>query len=74
MVLDNSQGLEGLSEAHAIGDDAAAEAVELIDSADHAIALELVELLPDDGVADAGGRLDDRFFVECIIAVCEQVV
>jgi hypothetical protein len=69
VVLDDGERLEGLTEADAVGDDAAAEAFELVDGADDAVALKLVELLPDDGVADAGGGLDDALFVEIVAAV-----
>ena len=74
MVLDDRERLEGLAEADAVGDDAAAEALQLVDRADDAVALELVELLPDHRVADAGRRLDDALFVEVVAAVAEEVV
>ena len=74
VVLDDRERLEGLTEADAVGDDAAAEAVQLVDRADHAVALELEELLPDDRVADAGGGLDDALFVEVVTAVSEEVM
>jgi hypothetical protein len=57
------QRLEGFAEADAVGNDAAAEALQLVDGADDAVALELVELLPDHRVANAGGGLDDALFV-----------
>src|SRR5690606_40132713 len=63
-----------ISKTNTVGDDAAAETVQLVDGADHAVTLELVELLPDDRVADAGGRLDDLVFVEFVAAIEEQVV
>ena len=47
---------------------------ELVDRADHAVALELVELLPDHRVADAGRRLDDALFVQLVAAVTKEVV
>jgi hypothetical protein len=37
--------------------------LQLVDGADHAVALELEQLLPDHRVADAGGRLDDALLV-----------
>ena len=46
---------------------------ELVDRADHAVALKLEELLPDDRVADAGGRLDDALFVQFVATVVEEV-
>ena len=74
VVLDDRQRLEGLSEADAVGDDAAAEALQLVDGADHAVALELVELFPDDRVADAGGGLDDALLVQLVATVAEEVM
>ena len=41
VVLDDRERLERLTEADAVGDDAAAEALELVDRADDAVALEL---------------------------------
>ena len=73
VVLDDRQRLERLPEADAVGDDAAAEAVQLVDRTDDAVALELVELLPDHRVADAGGRLDDALFVQLLAAVMKKV-
>jgi hypothetical protein len=74
VVLDDGERLEGLSQAHAVGQDAAAEALELVDRADDAVSLELVELLPDPRVADAGGALDDALLVQLVAQVLEQVV
>ncbi len=74
VVLDDGQRLEGLPEADAVGDDAAAVAVELVDGADDPIALELVELAPDDGVADAGSGLDHLLLVQLVAAITEEVV
>ena len=73
VVLDDSQRLEGLAEADAVRNDAAAEAVQLVDGTDHAVALEFVELFPDDRIADAGGRLDDSVFVHVLTVCSEQV-
>ena len=47
--------------------------LELVDRADDAVALELEELLPDGRVADAGGGLDDRVFVQLFAEVLEEV-
>ena len=69
VVLDDGQGLERLAEADAVGDDAAAEAVQLVDRSDDAVPLELEELLPDDGVADARGGLDDPLLVELVAEI-----
>lgn len=74
MVFDDGQGLEGLPEAHAVGDDAAAEPGELVDGSDRAVALELEELFPHDCVADAGCGFDDLLLIQFVAEVLEQVV
>ena len=56
------------------GNDAAAETFQLVERADNAVALESVELLPDHGVANAGGGLDDAVFVHAISDGGEQVM
>lgn len=58
VVLDDGQRLEGLAQTYAVGDDAAAEAVELVDGSDNAVPLELEELLPDRRVTDASRGFD----------------
>ena len=73
VVLDDGERLEGFTEADAVGDDAAAEALQLVDGADDAVALELEELLPDHGVADAGGGFDDALFVQFVAEIFENV-
>jgi len=55
VILDDRQRLESFAKADAIGNDAAAEAFQLVERADNTIALKLVELLPDHRVANAGG-------------------
>jgi hypothetical protein len=74
VVLDDGQCFEGLSQAHAVRNDASAKAGQLVDGADDAIALELEKLLPDGRVADARGRVDDAVFVQRLISVAEQVM
>src|SRR5664279_51172 len=63
MILDDGQSLERLAQSDAVGEDAAAKSVQLVDGSHGAVALELVELLPYDGVADAGRTLDHGFFI-----------
>ena len=74
MVLDNGQCFEGFAQADTVRDDAAAKTVELVDGADHAVTLELVELLPHDGVADAGGGFDDSLFIQPVTRGREEVM
>ena len=73
VILDDGQGLECLSQADAVGDDAAAVALQLVDRADDAVALELEKLLPDVRVADAGRRFDDAIFVQLLAEILEEV-
>src|SRR5438128_2288408 len=47
VVLDDRERLESLAQADTVGQDAAAEAFELFDRANDAVALKLVQLLPD---------------------------
>ena len=74
VVFDDGQGLESLPQSHAVGNDAAAEAIELVNGAHDAITLEFEELLPDDRVADSRGRLDDLLLVQFIAVGAEEVV
>ena len=46
VIFDDGQRLEGFAKPDAVGDDAPAEAVELIDGAHDTVSLELEELLP----------------------------
>lgn len=62
------------SQAHTVGNDAASKAIELVERTRHAVTLKLVELFPDDGVADAGGGFDDPVFVHAVAAVGKQAV
>ena len=63
MILDDRKGLERLPQAHAVGQNATAEALELVDGPDDAVALETIEFVPDDGVANARRRFDDTLFI-----------
>ena len=73
VVFDDGESLEGFAEADAVGNDAAAQPFQFVDGPDDAVALELVELLPDGGVADAGGGFDDALFVQFVAEVFEDV-
>ena len=73
VVFDDGERLESLAEADAVGNDAAAQPFQLVDGPDDAVPLELVQLLPDSGVADAGGGFDDAFFVQFVAEVFEDV-
>ena len=74
MVLDDGECLEGFPEPDAVGDDAPAEPVELVDGSHDTIALELEELLPYRRVSDPRGRLDDLLLVQFVALGTEQVV
>ena len=73
VIFDNGESLEGFAEADAVGNDAAAQPLQLVDGPDDAVPLELEELLPDSGVADAGGGFDDTLFVQFVTEVFENV-
>ena len=64
VVLDDRERLEGLPQANRVSDDAPTEPVDLVDRAHHAIALELVELLPHNGVADTCRGVHDLVLTE----------
>ena len=66
VILDDRQRLEGFAESDAVGDDAAAEPFELVDSADNPVTLELEQPLPDLCIAYPGRRLDYPLFVEFV--------
>jgi len=72
MVFDDRQGFKGFAETHAVGDDAASEAVELVNRADDAVPQEPEELLPD-GISYACCRLDDALLVKLLAAITKQV-
>ena len=74
VVFDDGERLEGFSETHAVGDNAAAEAFQFVDGSDHAVALELEELFPNVGFSDASGGFDDLVLVEFVPAIFEEVV
>ena len=74
VILDDGQGFEGFAQTHAVGDDAATKAVQLVDGAHHTVALELEELFPHHGIADAGGGLDNTLLVHLVTAVTKQVM
>ena len=73
IVFDNGERFKRLAEADAVGNDAAAQPFQLVDGPDDAVPLELVQLLPDSGVADAGGGFDDTLFVQLVTQVLENL-
>src|SRR5690606_8695994 len=74
VVFDDRQGFEGFTEADAVCDDAATKAVQLVDGANYAITLELEQLLPHHGIADAGSGLDDSVLVHLVTVIAKQVM
>src|SRR3546814_7080354 len=74
VVFDDGQGLEGFAETDAIGDYAADDALQLVDSADDAIPLKLEQLVPDGRVADARSGLDNPLIVQLVAQIPEKLV
>ena len=74
VVLDDAQGAEGLTQAHAVGQDAAVVLLEFVDGADDRVALEVVELVPNDGVLEADLFIGQIVFVDLFQEVVEDVV
>ena len=74
VVLDDSQCAEGLAQAHAVGQDAAVVFLEFVDGADDRVALEIVELVPNDGVFEADLFVGQIVFVDLFQEVVEDVV
>ena len=74
VVFDDGQGLEGLPKADAVRNDASAQPLQFVDGADDAVALELEKFPPNNGVADAGGGLDDALLVQFVSKVLEEMV
>jgi hypothetical protein len=73
IVFNDGESLEGLAESDAVGNDAAAQTLQLVDGPDDAVPLELEELLPDGGDTDARGGFDDTLFVQFVTEVFENV-
>jgi hypothetical protein len=66
IVLDDGQRREGLAQADAIGQDAAAVRFELVDDPRGGIALEVEELLPDEAVLVPGEIVGQNVFVDVL--------
>ena len=73
VVFDHGERLVGLAQAHAVGDDAALVLLELADGAHHGVLLEVVELVPHDGVREVLHR-GHRILLDVVEVVPEQVV
>src|SRR3989304_3246242 len=74
VVFNYGEGLKGFTKADAIGNYAATEAVELVNSPNNAVALEFKELLPDNSITNASGGLDDTLFVHVFATIEKKVV
>src|SRR5690606_25869770 len=72
-IFDDGQRLESFAETNAVGDDAAADPFQLVDSTDNAVTLKLEKLVPDGGVPNAGGGLDDPLLVQLVAQILEQL-
>ena len=74
VVFDDREGGEGFSEADAVGEDAAVVGFELVDDADRGVALEIEELLPDDGFLVAGAVVRHQVLGDFLEELREDVV
>jgi len=74
VVFDDGECFEGFPQTNAVGNDAAAKAVELVDSTHNAISLEFEELVPDHRVADACGGLHYALFIQPIVLFFEELM
>ena len=73
VVLDDGQGREGLPEPDAVRQDAAVIGFQLVDDSGHRIALEGVELLPDEGVLVAGQVIGQNIVGEVFQELVENI-
>ena len=74
VILDDGKSLKRLAQPHTIRNDAAVVALKFVDGTEHSIALEFIELVPDQGVFEAGLAADDFFFVYVLQEILEDVV
>ena len=74
VVFDDREGGEGFSEADAVGEDAAVVGFELVDDSDRGVALEIEELLPDDGFLVAGAVVRHQVLGDFLEELREEVV
>ena len=74
MVFDDSQRFKCLSEPHAVSNDATAKSIQLVDGANNAIPLKLVEFLPDNCIADSSCSIDNFVLVELVFPAAEEAM
>ena len=74
VIFDDGQRFKSLTETNTVGDDAAVVLLQLVDCAQYTVLLELVKLVPDKGVLEAGLCLNDAVFVDVIEEVFKNVV
>ena len=74
MVLDDGQGFECLSKPDAVGNDATAKPIQLVDGANNTIPLKLVEFLPNNRVADSCCSIDNLILIELVFSTAEEAV
>ena len=72
MIFNYCEGLESLTQTHAVGDDAAVEFLQLVDRTKDAVSLKLVKLVPDDSLFDACLGFDDLVFRDFFQRVMED--
>ena len=74
MVLDDGQGFECFSEANAVGNDATAKPIQLVDGSNNTISLKLVQFFPDNCIADTCRGIDNLIFIELVFTTGEEAV
>ncbi len=74
VVLDHRQGRERFAEPYAVGEDAAAVGLQLVDDPDRGVSLEVVEALPDLGVLIARPVVWQHVLADVLEELAEEVV
>ena len=74
VVLDHGERGERLAQAHGIGEDAAVVGLELVDDGERRVLLEIVELVPDEAVAEAQPLVGQHVLGDVVQELAEYAV